>query len=351
MKTEYCTLTGETTDEKIIRRAAEIIRAGGLVAFPTETVYGLGASALNEKAAEKIYMAKGRPSDNPLIAHVAYPQEAERIAFVPPVFYRLAQRFMPGPLTVIMPKREIVPDGVTGGLDSVAVRCPSHPVAHRLIREAGVPIAAPSANRSGAPSPTTAAHVLHDMDGRIDMILDGGACEIGVESTVIRLTDNGCEILRPGAVTEEMLAAVCKTVTVAGAVTQPALAGDKPLSPGMKYKHYAPRAEVILVDAATPEDFAAYVRAHAAVGTAVIASEEHVSLFAGIPVLLFGKTDNAEEESHSIFALLREADDRALERLYVRLPPAKGEYLALYNRLIRAAAGRIVGATPTPNGD
>ena len=350
MKTEFYTLTGGSEDAAAIRRAADILQNGGLVAFPTETVYGLGASALSESAAAKIYAAKGRPSDNPLIAHVAYPQEAERIAYVPPVFYKLAERFMPGPLTVILPKREIVPSGVTGGLDSVAVRCPSHPVAHRLIEEAGVPIAAPSANRSGAPSPTMAAHVLHDMDGRIEMILDGGACEIGVESTVIRLTDDGCEILRPGAVTEQMLSSVCDNVAVAGAVIEPALAGDKPLSPGMKYKHYAPKAQVILVDAPL-DTFAAYVRAHAAPGTAVIASKEHAASFGSVPVLLFGEKDNAEAESHSIFALLREADDRVLERLYIRLPPAEGKYLALYNRLIRAAAGKIVRCTSTPTGE
>lgn len=341
MKTEFYKITGGPEDAEVIKRAAGIIRCGGLVGFPTETVYGLGASALNEQAAEKIYAAKGRPSDNPLIVHVAYPEEAERIAYVPPMFKRLARRYMPGPLTVILPKRDVVPSGVTGGLDTVAVRCPSHPVAHRLIEEAGVPIAAPSANRSGAPSPTTAEHVLRDMDGRIDLILDGGPCEIGLESTVIRLAEEGCEILRPGAITEQMLAEECSSVTVADAVVEPALAGDKPLSPGMKYKHYAPAAEVVLVDA-TADRFVAYVRDHAAKGEAVVSSRTHAYRFEGVPVLYCGETDSAEEESHSIFALLREADDRGFTRIYIQLPPAEGKYLALYNRLIRASGGKIV---------
>ena len=341
MKTEFYTVTDPRASADIIARAAQIIRDGGLVGMPTETVYGLGASAYSADAAAKIYAAKGRPSDNPLIVHVAEPADAEAIAYVPPVYYKLAEKYMPGPLTVIMPKRSCIPDGVTGGLSTVAVRCPAHPVARALIEAAGVPIAAPSANRSGCPSPTTAEHVLRAMDGRIEMILDGGPCEIGLESTVIRLTENGCEILRPGAVTEWMLAQVCASVTVAKAVIDPNLAGDKPLSPGMKYKHYAPAAEVVLVDA-DEEGFASYVRAHCTPEEAVAVSDEKAAAFAPVNRLSCGTADTAEEHSRTMFAILREADDRGYKKVYIHLPPAEGSYLALYNRLIRAAGGKIV---------
>ena len=340
--TEFYTLGSDpAADEAALERAAAIIREGGLVGMPTETVYGLGASALSAQAAEKIYAAKGRPSDNPLIVHVAFPEEAEAIAHTSELYYALAKRFMPGPLTVILPKKDTVPAGVTGGLDTVAVRCPSHPAAHALIRKAGVPIAAPSANRSGSPSPTTAQHVYRDMDGRIDMILDGGPCEIGLESTVIRLTDEGCEILRPGAVTEFMLAEVAGSVSVAKAVIDPALAGDKPLSPGMKYKHYSPNAEVVLVDG-DDEGFAEYVRAHITDREAVAAADSAAEQFSFCNRLSCGKTANAEEASRALFSLLREADDWEYTRVYIQLPPPEGGYLALYNRLIRAAGGRIV---------
>ena len=333
--------TDPAADEAALNRAAQIIQSGGIVGMPTETVYGLGASALSESAAEKIYAAKGRPSDNPLIVHVAFPEEAESIAYTTGLYYALAKRFMPGPLTVILPKKDTVPAGVTGGLDTVAVRCPAHPVAHELIRKAGVPIAAPSANRSGCPSPTTAEHVLRDMDGRIEMILDGGPCEIGLESTVIRLTEEGCEILRPGAVTEFMLAEVAGSVSVAKAVIDPALAGDKPLSPGMKYKHYSPNAEVVLVDGDATE-FESYVRAHIAEKEAAVAADSLADRFSFCNRLSFGRTTNAEEESRALFSVLREADDRGYARVYIQLPPPEGGYLALYNRLIRAAGGRIV---------
>ena len=340
--TEFYTLGRDpAADEAALERAADIIRAGGLVGIPTETVYGLGASALSARAAEKIYTAKGRPSDNPLIVHVAFPEEAETIAHTSDLYYALAKRFMPGPLTVILPKKDTVPAGVTGGLNTVAIRCPSHPAAHALIRKAGVPIAAPSANRSGSPSPTTAEHVLRDMDGRIEMILDGGPCEIGLESTVIRLTEDGCEILRPGAVTEFMLAEVAGSVSVAKAVIDPALAGDKPLSPGMKYKHYSPNADVVLVDGDDTQ-FADYVRAHITDAEAVAAADTAADRFDFCNRLSCGKTANAEEASRALFSLLREADDLEYARVYIQLPPPEGGYLALYNRLIRAAGGRIV---------
>ena len=343
MKTELKKISGnKENDDAIIARAAEIIRAGGLVAIPTETVYGLAGSALIAESAGRIYAAKGRPADNPLIVHIAKPEDAENIAFTNADFYRLAERFMPGPLTIILKKKPIIPDTVTGGLDSVAVRCPSNPIAHRLIEVSGHPIAAPSANRSGIPSPTKAEHVLEDMDGRIDMIIDGGECDIGLESTVIRIDEDGCTILRPGAITEDMLAEVCGNVTVARAVVDPSIAEKiKPESPGMKYKHYAPSAEVILVDA-QGDDFVNYVNAHAAGKCGVFAVNEDADRYDGCEVLLTGARGDAREASRRLFSLLREADERGLERVYAPLPPAEGEYLALYNRIIRAAGCRIV---------
>ena len=344
MNTEYLKIPGDAAeDEHVISRAAEVIRRGGLVAIPTETVYGLAGSALLEDSAKKIYAAKGRPSDNPLIVHIARPEDAERIAYPGPLYRALAGRFMPGPLTVVLRKKACIPDTVTAGGDTVAVRCPSNPVAHRLIEVSGHPIAAPSANRSGIPSPTTAEHVLSDMNGRIDMILDGGPCEIGLESTVIRLDgDDACTILRPGAVTADMLGEVCRTVRISPAVIEPALAdGIKPESPGMKYRHYAPRADLILVDA--PHDaFVRYVRENASGRFGVLSANEDAGSFTGGMALLTGPRGDAKEAARRLFSLLRRADEAELETVYAELPPPDGETLAYYNRIIRAAGCRIV---------
>ena len=339
MNTEYYKINGSDGDVAALEKAGEILRAGGLVGFPTETVYGLGASALSPTAAEKIYAAKGRPSDNPLIVHVASPEDAEDIAYTSPLYYILAEHFMPGPLTVIMPKKDSVPDEVTGGLDTVAVRCPEHPIARGLISAAGVPIAAPSANLSGKPSPTSASHVREDMDGRIDMIIDGGDCDIGVESTVITIADGLCTVLRPGAVTEDMLRTVCAEVSVDKAVTDPALAGDHPESPGMKYKHYAPNAEVILVEA-EDDAFIRFVSDNATENDGVFASEADRTLYP-CRLLITGTGGTPAELNHSLYSLLRRADELSLSRVYIKCPPRSGEYLALFNRLIRAAAGKV----------
>lgn len=337
-QTEIYKLTGED-DRSVIASAADIIRRGGLVAFPTETVYGLGASAYFPGAAKKIYEAKGRPSDNPLIVHVSDPREAEDFAVVPDEFYRLAGRFMPGPLTVVMKKTDKIDPSVTGGLDTVAVRCPDHPAARALIKAAGCPIAAPSANRSGSPSPTTASHVLADLDGRIDAILDGGECRVGVESTVISLDgDGGCTILRPGDVTADMLAEVMRSVKVAGAVTDPSLATDRPLSPGMKYKHYSPRAEVIAFDG-TLEAMIDAANADPAPRVGAIVPDAYSGRVKGTALL--SGDGGADDSCHVFFAQLRRADELSLDRVYVRVPPKTGKFLALYNRLIRAAGGKI----------
>lgn len=241
-------------DEEL-KEAARILRSGGLVAFPTETVYGLGGNALDEDAARKIYAAKGRPSDNPLIAHVSCVEEVEPLVKeIPEAGRKLMEAFWPGPLTMIFPKSEKVPYGTTGGLDTVAIRMPDDPVANRLIALAGVPVAAPSANTSGRPSPTTADHVWQDMNGRIDMIIDGGPVGIGVESTIVDVSSAVPAVLRPGAITMEMLEEVLGEVSVDPAILGPLSADVRPKAPGMKYKHYAPKADLTLVEPGTGAD-------------------------------------------------------------------------------------------------
>jgi len=333
-------MTGNSEeDSRIIKKAGEIIRKGGLVAIPTETVYGLAGSALIAESAEKIFAAKGRPSDNPLIVHISSPEEAERFAYTNDAFYALAKRFMPGPLTIILPKKECIPRSVTGGLDTVAIRCPNHPIARAIIRESGHPIAAPSANRSGIPSPTTGEHVRADMDGRIDMIIDGGSCDIGLESTVITVKDGKCIILRPGAVTAEMLSEICSEVSVASSVIDPNLAEkEKPLSPGMKYKHYAPKAEVILVDG-NEDDFFRFISENGVGEYGVMVSVDKKDRVSEGVFLSLG--EGVKEASKRLFMLLREADEKNLTAVYAMLPPKTDEYLAFYNRIIRAAGGKI----------
>ena len=344
MNTEYLTVTGNReTDEEVIRRAADVIRSGGLVAIPTETVYGLAGSAYLEGSAQKIFAAKGRPADNPLIVHIAEPGDADSVAYTNPLYFALAKKFMPGPLTVILKKRDCIPSTVTAGMETVAIRCPSNPVAHRLIEVSGHPIAAPSANRSGSPSPTSAAHVRADLDGLLDMIVDGGECEIGLESTVIRLDgEDACTVLRPGAVTPDMLAAVCRKVMISPAVMEPQLAGDAPPeSPGMKYRHYSPKAEIVLIDA-PEETFLRYVRENAAGHYGVMIPNEDAGYFNGGTMLLTGPRNDAKEASRRLFSLLRRADEAGLDRVYVRLPLPEGETLALYNRIVRSAGCRIL---------
>lgn len=343
MITEIIKVTDIEKQAGDIARAGGIIRHGGLVAFPTETVYGLGASAYDAEAALSVFSAKGRPADNPLIVHIAEPGDAEAIAETSELYYRLAERFMPGPLTIILPKKDVIPGAVTAGLDSVAVRCPSNRIANALIHASGVPIAAPSANRSGRPSPTTAAHVYEDMDGIIPMILDGGDADFGLESTVVKPDGDGCIILRPGAVTVEMLAECCRFVKIAEAVTNPEKAGDKPLSPGMKYKHYAPKAELTLIDA-DEDSFASFVLTHGGSDTAVLCPTEDERKYADagmIPLVIGGRGD-VTEYCHRLFSLLREADEKGAGRIYARLPSTDGESLAIYNRIIRAAGCRVI---------
>lgn len=328
----------------MLAHPAEVIRAGGLVIFPTETVYGLGGNALDPEAAGKIYAAKGRPSDNPLIIHIAFFEEAERYTYTTPLYYRLAETFMPGPLTVILPARPCIPGTVTAGLPTVAVRCPSHPVAHALIAAAGVPIAAPSANLSGSPSPTCCAHVIDDMRGRVDIILNGGDCDIGLESTIVKIEeDESLTLLRPGAITPADLSAVCPRLTVAPAVLGTLAPGERVLSPGMKYKHYAPAVPFSLLDGDASQ-CAAYLSAQTG-EFGVLCYDEDAGALSGIPgchLFPIGAKSHPETLAHRLFYLLREADKAGLSALYAPLPNPDGLGLALYNRMIRAAAHHII---------
>ena len=341
MKTEHIKITDTVAQEKDLARAAAILRSGGLVVFPTETVYGLGGNATRDEAAKKIYAAKGRPSDNPLIIHIADPADAEQYAVTNALYYRLAKAFMPGPLTVILPRKNTIPKSTTGGLDSVAVRCPSHPVAHRLIELCGVAIAAPSANLSGKPSPTSAAHVAQDMDGRVDMILDGGESEIGLESTIVKIEGDGLILLRPGGITRDALSLLCDKVTVADAVLHQLAENERPLSPGMKYRHYAPTAPLVLLSG-NEADVLRYLQTEAASRKCAILcyDEECEALASGI-LFPVGKKDDLAKQAHRLFAALREADGTDAEIIYAHLPPQDGLGLALYNRLIRAAAHTV----------
>ena len=341
MKTEHIKITNITAQEDDLARAASILREGGLVVFPTETVYGLGGDAPRDEAAKKIYAAKGRPSDNPLIIHIANPADAEAYAVTNELYYQLAKAFMPGPLTVILPRRESIPKSTTGGLDSVAVRCPAHPVAHKLIEFCGFPIAAPSANLSGKPSPTSASHVAQDMDGRVDMIIDGGESEIGLESTIVKIDGDGLILLRPGGITCDALSLVCEKVTIADAVLHQLAENERPLSPGMKYRHYAPTAPLVLLSG-KDEDVLKYLKDETrARNCAILCYDEECDALAGNTLFPIGNKNDLATQAHKLFAALRQADGTDAEIIYAHLPPQEGLGLALYNRLIRAAAHTI----------
>ncbi len=336
----------EENNDEALNRAAELIKAGRLVVFPTETVYGLGADATNPIAANRIYEAKGRPSDNPLIIHISSPEEAEGYAYTSDVYYRLAECFMPGPLTVIMRARQTVPLETRGGLLTVAVRCPENRIANKLIKLAGVPIAAPSANLSGSPSPTSATHVIDDMTGRVDMIIDGGECEFGLESTIVKIEDDtSLTLLRPGKITVDDLTSEGFVIRVAGAVTDELKAGEVALSPGMKYRHYAPTAPVVLIDGKI-DKIAKYIKAESDDKAAIIWFDDDSSFIEKeLPHIVFynfGKRSDELYQAHTLFSLLRQADKASHSIIYAPLPDMDGIGLALYNRLIRASAHKII---------
>ena len=335
-----------TDNEKDIKTAAAVIKDGGLVAMPTETVYGLAANALDGAAVRRIFEAKGRPMDNPLIVHIADVRDVDRLGLVskfPEKARRLAMVFWPGPLTIIMQKGRAIPDEVSAGLDTVAIRLPSHPAARELIRESELPLAAPSANTSGKPSPTTAQHVIDDMDGRIDAVIDGGACSVGVESTVITLATDTPRILRPGIVTREEIEEVIGPVEVDKAVLNQLEKNERASSPGMKYKHYAPRAKVILVRSSDEKYVALVNRCYRRDGNcAALCYAEDVAAVTAPAVSLGSKTD-LKQQAQALFDALRAVDELdGVEIVYAHCPTAEGVGMALYNRLIRAAAFQVI---------
>ena len=339
METRYLT-------QQKLQQAAQILKRGGLLGIPTETVYGLGANGLNEEAVANIFKAKGRPQDNPLILHIPDVGWLDRYCRnIPASAYALANAFWPGPLTMILERKPIVPDVVTAGLDTVGMRCPDHALCRKIIAAADVPVAAPSGNTSGRPSPTTAQHMLEDMDGKIDAIMEGGACNVGVESTIIDLTCRPPRLLRPGGVTLEQLEDVLGEVELDPAITRLMGAGEQPRAPGMKYRHYAPKAPVTVV-AGDPERSAAYIASHAGEGAGVLCFAEYIPLFAKAPgtmlVMDLGPAADQEEQARHIFDALRHFDHTAVPAIWAQCPDATGIGLAVANRLNKAAGFHII---------
>ena len=335
-------------EQEHLKEAAEILKNGNLVAFPTETVYGLGANALDESAAKKIYAAKGRPSDNPLIAHVCNLEMIEPlISYFPEKGRKLAEAFWPGPMTLIFPKSDLVPYGTTGGLDTVAIRMPSDPVAAELIRLAGVPVAAPSANTSGRPSPTLAEHVYQDMNGKIDVILDGGPVGIGVESTIVDVTGEIPMLLRPGAITMEMLRETVGEVEIDPAIVGPMKADMRPKAPGMKYRHYAPKADLTLLEGETG-DVVRKINELAAEKLAeghrvgIICTDETQSSYPAGLVRSIGSRAKEETIAHNLYAVLREFDDLGAEYIFSEKFSEDHLGLAIMNRLNKAAGYHVL---------
>ncbi len=343
MNTEIIKITDNDPSRADIEKAASIIRSGGLVVIPTETVYGLGGDGTNPRSSEKIYKAKGRPSDNPLIIHIAQPNDAEKYAHTNELYYSLAKKFMPGPLTVILPKKDSVPYETSGGLDTVAVRCPSHPIAHAIIEAAGVPIAAPSANISGRPSATSAEFVVEDFLGKVEMIIDGGDCEIGLESTIVMIKSdkNSLVLLRPGAVTYDALCCVCENVEISPTLEGSLNENEHPLSPGMKYKHYAPASPLVLLDGEDDDVLRFLIEEQKTKKCAILCYDEETKFLKNEMLLPIGARNDLRSHGKLIFSRLRQCDRLSPDMIYAHLPCKDGLGLALYNRMIRAAAHTV----------
>lgn len=347
MKTIISKINDRQLNSDIIKKAGNILREGGLVAFPTETVYGLGADALNENAAKKIYAAKGRPSDNPLIVHIADMEALEKIVRdIPDAARTVAERYWPGPLTMIFNKSSVVPYGTTGGLDTVAVRMPSHKVACALIEAGGGYIAAPSANTSGRPSPTKAEHVKEDMEGKIEMILDGGTVEIGLESTILDISVTPPMILRPGAVTKEMLEELLGEVTVDNALLDEE-GGDPPKAPGMKYRHYAPKAKLCVVEGdgeAVVKEINRIADENIQKGNRVgiIGTQESIGAYLNGVVKCIGTRQDETTIANHLYAVLREFDEEDVDCILSEAFSGDGIGNAVMNRLLKAAGHHII---------
>lgn len=347
VETKVIKIIEENIDQHYIEEAGSIIRTGGLVAFPTETVYGLGGDALNAASSGKIYAAKGRPSDNPLIVHIASLDKLSAIVReIPEAAYKLAERYWPGPLTMIFHKAACVPAQTTGGLETVAVRMPSNKIARALIEAAGGYVAAPSANRSGRPSPTAAKYVIEDLDGRVDLIIDGGEAEIGLESTIIDLTGGIPVILRPGYITEEMLGETIGRVDTDRTILD-GNAKQAPKAPGMKYRHYAPKGNLVLVEGAQIQ-VVPYIneqlQRYKAEGmkTGVIATDETKDGYLAESIKSVGKREDEEQIARQLFKILREFDDEEVQMIYAESFESHGMGEAIMNRLLKAAGHQVV---------
>lgn len=347
MKTKILKIDENNIDIEAVAKAGEILKKGGLVAFPTETVYGLGGDALNENSSAKIYAAKGRPSDNPLIVHISHMEALPKIVRkIPEEAYLLAEKYWPGPLTMIFQKSEAVPLATTGGLDTVAVRMPSNRTARALIDAAGGYVAAPSANRSGRPSPTMAKYVIEDLDGRIEMIIDGGEVDIGLESTIIDLSEDRPVILRPGRITEEMLEEVIGQVEVDRTIIDNH-SGQAPKAPGMKYRHYAPKGNLTVVEG-EPSAVVSYINdqleafQRKGVKTGVIATDETAAQYRTGDVKSAGSRQDEEEIARHLFRILREFDDEEVQVMFAESFPHEGIGQAIMNRLLKAAGHQVV---------
>ena len=349
MKAEIAVMTAENIDRKAIAKGGEILKNGGLVAFPTETVYGLGGNALDPKASMKIYAAKGRPSDNPLIVHIADIRDLDKIVTEVPEKARiLAEKYWPGPLTMILPKADIVPRETTGGLDSVAVRFPSDPIAQELILAAGGYVAAPSANTSGRPSPTTAGHVAEDLGEAIDMIIDGGQVNIGLESTIVDFTEDIPVVLRPGYISLEMLRETLGDVRMDKGLIKPD-SKVHPKAPGMKYRHYAPKADLSIVEGTEAQVIDCINRLSAdaekkGLKVGVIATNETKDRYAHADVFSIGSREEEETIAHHLYEVLRNFDDDRVDLIYSEAfyTPRMGQ--AIMNRLLKAAGHKIINA-------
>lgn len=347
MKTLICKVDPDNIDNNVIGKAAEIIKSGGLVAFPTETVYGLGGDGLNPSASMKIYAAKGRPSDNPLILHISHiSQLKELVKEIPPVAEKLAGEFWPGPLTMIFKKSDIVPKETSGGLDTVAIRFPEDKIAQAFISACGTPIAAPSANTSGRPSPTRASHVEFDLSGRIDMIIDGGACEFGLESTIVDVTGDVPCLLRPGSITLEMLRETLGRVDVDKAVVTKLESGEAPKAPGMKYTHYSPSADVVIVrgdrDKMVHKINELVSQTDSSYKIGVIATEENKDKYENCEVLVIGSIKEPATIAANLFKMLRKCDYHKIDKVFAEGLCEDELGLAIMNRLKKAAGYCII---------
>jgi len=329
------------TDENM-NKMAEFIKNGGIVAIPTETVYGLGANALDISAVKKIFKVKGRPSDNPLIVHISKFDDIQKYAVnIPEIAYTLAEKFWPGPFTMILEKNPLIPDIVTAGLNSVALRFPEHKLTQKLIEKSGVPIAAPSANKSGKPSATCALHVQNDFGEEIDGIIDGGMCNYGIESTVISLLNDNKQLLRPGSITVEQLREIIPEIIISDAVLNKINTGEKTISPGLKHKHYAPDIKTIGITGKT-DNFVKYIKNSEYKNKYVICFNDEEEYFSDINCISYGKKENYEQLAQNLFNSLRLADESDADIIYIHLPNTDGAGFAVYNRLLRACDFNII---------